>query len=166
MVVDPEWFWARVEKSDGCWLWRGKVNGDGYGMVSLRSKLLGAHRAVWMLEVGPIPDGLCVLHRCDVRNCVRPDHLFLGTKLDNHRDMVAKGRARYVRSGVAEVAATVPGAFRGSKNARSKLTEETVKVVRRLWEDGLSHDDLAYLFGVSDTAIRLAITRKTWSHVP
>lgn len=88
-------FWAKVEKTEGCWLWTGAVRGTGYGNVSLGGRgrgLQAAHRVSWELHNGPILDGLCVLHACDVRNCVRPDHLFLGTILDNNRDAKAKGR--------------------------------------------------------------------------
>lgn len=87
-------FWARVgaRPRRGCWLWLGKPGDDGYGRFCWDSATEKAHRAAWVLANGPIPDGLCVLHECDVRACVRPDHLFLGTRGDNARDMASKGR--------------------------------------------------------------------------
>ena len=93
-------FWAKVELTlDGCWLWTGSKTGPGpyttggYGTVYWRGEYLLAHRVMWELANGPIPEGMHVLHRCDVRNCVRPDHLFLGTHQDNMADMARKGRA-------------------------------------------------------------------------
>ena len=77
----------------GCWVWMGALSGKGYGKLMLKEhRLESAHRLSWLLHRGPIPDGLHVLHRCDVRTCVNPDHLFLGTNLDNIRDRIAKGR--------------------------------------------------------------------------
>ena len=89
---DPEeLFWSHVAKSDGCWLWTAGLN-RGYGAFAVHRKDIGAHRYSWMLENGPIPDGLFVLHRCDNPPCVRPDHLFIGTQLDNMLDKMSKGR--------------------------------------------------------------------------
>lgn len=85
-------FWQRVEKTDGCWRWTGPLHAFGYGLIWRGGNNVGAHRISWEIHVGPIPDGLFVLHRCDNPPCVRPDHLFLGTQADNIHDMVAKGR--------------------------------------------------------------------------
>ena len=88
-------FWKYVNKTDGCWLWTGKARREGYGAVGW-PKTISAHRLSWGLHNGPIPAGLWVLHKCDVRLCVRPDHLFLGTNLDNMRDRIKKRRG-YIR---------------------------------------------------------------------
>lgn len=88
-------FWAKVQKTRTCWLWIASVSGDGYGQIGRgppRHTMLKAHRVSWTLYKGPIPRGLCVLHKCDVKRCVRPSHLFLGTDADNVRDMTRKGR--------------------------------------------------------------------------
>ena len=87
-------FWARVNRTDDCWLWTGWKDWGGYGILTVKDKNIKAHRFSWELFFGPIPLGLKVLHKCDVRLCVNPDHLFLGTNLDNSRDMVNKGRGR------------------------------------------------------------------------
>jgi hypothetical protein len=93
-------FWEKVDKpggADACWLWTGTPDVNGYGKLwwfDHTNKGKFAHRISWELHNGPIPDGLFVLHSCDNPPCVNPKHLFLGTQLDNMRDMVAKGRDR------------------------------------------------------------------------
>jgi hypothetical protein len=89
-----EFFWARVTESGSCWRWGGRKDSFGYGVVQLGrgEPRTGAHRVSWRLHYGEIPPGLCVLHKCDVPECTRPDHLFLGTVGDNVRDAQRKGR--------------------------------------------------------------------------
>lgn len=86
-------FWAKVNKTDGCWLWTATKTTSGYGRISFRGQLYMAHRLMCaVINGGQIPDGLLVLHKCDVRHCVNPEHLFLGTQSENLLDCVAKGR--------------------------------------------------------------------------
>ena len=88
-------FWQYVEREPtGCWLWTGARIHSGYGSFRLSRppRTVVAHRLSWEMDHGPIPMGLWVLHHCDVRACVRPAHLFLGTNLDNVRDCTLKGR--------------------------------------------------------------------------
>lgn len=90
-------FWSYVNKTDGCWLWTGMKNRNGYGMINNRpSKTRNlAHRVSWeTANQIPIPDGMFVCHHCDTPACVRPDHLFIGTKEDNSADCSMKGRYR------------------------------------------------------------------------
>lgn len=97
-----EQLWKWVDEADDCWEWVGAKNKYGYGILSVAvspdahggvRRNMRAHRVSWIVHHGDIPSGLNVLHRCDNRACVRPDHLFLGTQRDNFEDMVAKGRA-------------------------------------------------------------------------
>jgi hypothetical protein len=95
LVENPDRFWSRVTKqSDGCWIISGNHNGQGYRYTTCEGRRVYAHRAVWEQLHGPIPADIEVCHRCDVPACVNPDHLFLGTRQDNVRDMYAKGRGR------------------------------------------------------------------------
>ena len=94
-------FFAKVNKTDSCWLWTGAKWQDktkrrlGYGKAYSCGKIRKAHRVSWEISNGNIPDGLCVLHKCDVPLCVNPEHLFLGTVVDNVKDMVSKNRNRW-----------------------------------------------------------------------
>jgi hypothetical protein len=108
-VVDPSVrFWTRVSKGEACWLWTGGQTGGSdpqrrYGQfwAGRNGGHVYAHRFSWELHRGQIADGLLVLHRCDVTLCVNPEHLFLGTQLDNMQDMARKGRAAFgERNGV------------------------------------------------------------------
>jgi hypothetical protein len=105
----------RVLKTDTCWLWQGVRDRAGYGLLGVGGRKAFTHRIAWELEHGPIPSGLHVLHTCDVRNCVRPSHLFLGDQTANNADMVAKGRNR----GVA-----------GELHPAARLTREDVQRIR------------------------------------
>lgn len=86
-------FWAKVEKTSGCWFWRGAAFRHGYGQFKIHQRVFQTHRLAWEFTHGDIPAGLWVLHKCDTPLCVRPEHLFLGTARDNTQDAIAKGRA-------------------------------------------------------------------------
>lgn len=133
----------------GCWSWGGGSHDrDGYGVFKHKGKMWKAHRVSYEIWVGPIPDHHVVRHRCDNPPCVNPSHLETGTPADNMRDRDARGRGT-----------------RGEGQHMSKLTEDTVRQVRRRHGPGVTYQSLADEYGVSDVAIRLAILGKTWKHV-
>lgn len=135
------------EPNSGCWLWLGALNPKGYGQVHVKGVTLAAHRRSWQLHQGQIPDGLHVLHRCDNRMCVNPDHLFLGTNGDNVADRTKKGRHVSVI---------------GENQSRSKLTEQDVRSIR---QDPRHNTTIAGELGVSNVLISMVKRRKIWRHV-
>lgn len=91
----PERFWAKVNKTDTCWLWTGALDSFGYGRIfkpGRKQSYVTAHRYSAMLHFGMFDRRLLALHHCDNPSCVNPDHLYVGTSLDNNRDMVSRGR--------------------------------------------------------------------------
>ena len=145
-VVDR--FMSHVKKTDTCWLWVGGVNEGGYGMFKYNSRAARSHRVSWELHCGVVPAHLFVLHKCDVRTCVNPDHLFLGTKRDNNLDMVLKGRQVW-----------------GVRNGRHKLSEEDVVSIRDFRRQGATLRSIASRFRVSSGHICDIIGGRRWVHL-
>jgi hypothetical protein len=155
-------FWAKVVKHDGpdaCWEWTACLFHNGYGQIRIAGKNRGAHRVSWEMAHGPIPPETQVLHHCDNRRCVRPDHLFLGTHTDNMRDMSTKGRGR---PGLTVKPERAP---RGVRNGNSKLTEDDVREIRHLSQGGVSYADIAIEFGVTAGLIGHIVRRLIWRHI-
>jgi hypothetical protein len=142
-----------VMGASDCWYWR-KVRPLGYGACYMLGEVF-AHRVSWRLHHGDIPAGMYVLHRCDVRNCVNPAHLFLGTKADNHRDMVEKGRQP---RGYKKPNHTM----RGEGSPRAKLSRADVAEIRRALADGESGAALARRYGVTRGAIYHIAKGRAW----
>jgi len=123
---------------------------------------LRAHRVSWELHYGLIPEGLQVCHTCDVRACVRPDHLFLGTNEDNHLDKIAKGR---MPTGDEHWTAYLPDRIARGE-AKGKLTEMQVTAIRaRYAAGGVTQLALAKEYGVTPSNIAYICRRETWKHI-
>ena len=138
---------ARTSIVDECFEWQGARTNKGYGQVRNAGKRVYVHRLVWSLVNGPIPDGLHVLHRCDNPPCVNPEHLWVGTNLDNARDCAEKGRQNIQR---------------GEASGRHVLTASDVAIIRQSDEPiGV----LAMRYGVTDAAISHASLGRSWRHL-
>ena len=135
-----------VDEETGCWIWSGnKCKRMGYGRVSHKGRYIGAHRGSYLVHVGDVPDGLCVLHKCDNPSCVNPDHLFLGTYQDNTNDAIKKNRH-----------------CKGEGQHLAKLTEDKVRLIRK---DKRPIREIAEEYMVNYYTIAKVIKRETWKHV-
>ena len=161
-----ERFWSYVDTGrgvDSCWLWTGRCYASGYGQfyVDRVSKQRYAHRIAWELANGPIPTGRLVCHTCDVRTCVNPAHMWLGSIADNIKDMWSKRRG-------------VPG--RGERHRSAKLTDDDIRFIREHASYGphgrkqpeagkMATTELARRFGVSACTIRGIKSGRYWRNV-
>ena len=155
-LTTEELFHKKVKKSkDGCWIWTaGSIRG-GYGAFFSKGKNILAHRYAYELYREKIPSGMFVCHKCDNPPCVNPEHLFLGTNLDNFQDMVKKGRASFVNE---------HRIVRGEENGLSKLKENQVRKIKQLSATH-SQSALSKMFNCHQTNIHYILSGKTWSHV-
>jgi len=161
-------FWEKVDKTEACWNWIGACYSNGYGQFDLiidgirRSRC--AHRIAYQLTKGEIPEGLVIMHSCDNRRCVNPDHLTAGTTAENQADMARKGRGTV---GAKSTAHRFPEKLpRGADNVASKLDGDKVRAIRsRYAAGGVSQSHLARDYGVSQSVIFDAIHRKSWGHI-
>ena len=151
MSVNPENFWSKVEKGEGCWNWTAAKDTSGYGKFA--NWPLGferSHRISWSLHHGPVPQGMCVLHRCDNRLCVNPDHLFIGTRDDNNKDRMRKGRG---------------GSASGVRNGNSKLNPIQVDEIRLHYALGATFRELATKYQIDWKTAKQIALRQIWKGV-
>jgi hypothetical protein len=146
-------FWCHVEKSVGCWLWKGSITASGYGQTSYCPshgvyKSIRAHRVSWIIHFGEIPEGMCVCHACDTPLCVNPSHLWLGTSEQNTADREKKMRG-----------------VKGERQTQAKLSDKSVIEILGLKGKGLTALQIGNRYGVSPTLIRMVLARKLWKHV-
>lgn len=142
-----------LNEATGCWEAQGYLI-QGYGRFSFQKRNTRSHRASWELFRGPIPGGMQVCHTCDNRACCNPDHLFLGTAADNLADMHKKGR--WVSKNPS----------RGTASTQAVLTEEVVKAIRCLSQNGFSQKAIARITNVLTVTVSHVIHRRTWKHIP
>ena len=146
-------FWSKVDKSsgpDGCWVWNGKPNADGYGIFYLNNSSCMAHRFSWELLHGKVPRGFEVCHSCDNPPCVNPQHLWLGTHLENVHDRDIKGRQ---------------ASHKGNKNGRAVLNEDGVRKIKKLRADGIQYKEIAKMMSVSEGCVNHILNGRHWSWV-
>lgn len=138
-----ERFLSKITIDDnGCWKWTSSQDGQGYGMIWKGTKNVPAHRESYKLFNGPIRDEDVICHKCDVRDCVNPDHLFVGDRGDNNRDMFAKRRHKF-----------------GSASHLAKLNEASVQEILDSTETNTS---LAKRYGVNQSTISRIRTGLRW----
>jgi hypothetical protein len=147
-------FWSLVTKGDVCWNWSRKVDAEGYGRFRVGGKQHRTHRIAWAIKTGSLPEqGIYVLHRCDNRMCVRPDHLFAGTHLDNIADMLSRGRG------------SKPPRHVGDGHPQAKITGATVAALRERVRSGESQRALAIEFHLSESTVSSIVLGRTWKEV-
>lgn len=128
-----------------CWNFQKTSKSTGYGGLMQNYKQTDSHRISWEVFFGEIPENMCVLHKCDVRSCVNPHHLFLGTRGDNNKDRAMKNRSCH-----------------GVQHPLSKLNDTDVE---NILKSNLSSKKAAKFWNVSPTLIKNIRNRRTWRHV-
>ena len=134
------------EKS--CWLWLGCTRGIGYGAMRDGNSVRDTHRISYEVHVGPIPDGMFVLHTCDIPNCINPYHLFIGTNADNMADKKRKGRAQ-----------------RGEQVPNTYFTEDQVRAIHEKRKKGETHREIAASYGAPTGTITSILSGKRWKYI-
>lgn len=141
-----ERFFAKVDKTDTCWLWNASMVRGGYGQFWFNNKQTKAHRVSWLIDGRTIPEGHVIRHKCRNRNCVKPEHLETGTHAENSADMIRDGTSN-----------------KGEKCHTAKLTVEKVLAIRARVKE--NQRELGEEFGVSTSTIERIISRRIWKHL-
>lgn len=145
-----------MSKMRDCWEWAACLSSTGYGSFSFCNKTVNVHTFTWKLYKGPIYTGLQVLHKCDNRKCVRPDHLFLGTQFDNVSDMIKKNRGRPAKA--------TSGSFKkGIFHPFRKISIEDFPKIKKMYYNGnMTHLQISKIFNVSQSSIKNVLNGKTF----
>lgn len=140
LLTEKNRFYSKIlfPNENGCMIWNGLLTPSGYGLISVNRKNYSAHRYSYEINVGEIPNGMFVLHKCDVRNCVAPDHLFIGTQKDNMVDMSNKNRA-YMK--------------KGEDHPNAILKDKDVLEIKKMLLDGEPQKLIAKSFNVAQSLI-------------
>lgn len=147
---DLDRFWSKVNRTNSCWLWTGATSTKGYGRFRFEGVLYSPHVISYKLHNIDHDPTKQVCHRCDVRLCVNPEHLFLGTRSENMKDCSSKGRLRFNK---------------GSKHGQAKLSENDVITIRQRIENGDRLVDIKASYGISDGCLHEIRNRSTWKHI-
>jgi len=146
----PARFLNKVDFTDTCWLWNRSLVNYGYGVYRSGDKMVRPHRFSWEKFNGEILNGLLVCHKCDVRSCVNPNHLFLGTHKDNLQDMYKKGRRK---------------ASHGEKHYRSKLKDSQIQEIKELYSRGrtkFNQRELSEIYKIERSVISRIVNGKAY----
>jgi hypothetical protein len=156
-VIRERLFRNATRLPNGCLIFGGRHSCGKYGAIQIKGKNHGAHRLSYELNVGPIPDGLWVLHKCDTPKCIEPTHLFIGNVKDNVRDAMVKGRLRPFFGHRYTVQ------HQGERNPACKLNVFKVKEIRTALNAGESQEAIAQRYGVSQTNVSAIRRRVIWA---
>lgn len=140
---------GKIQNANGCWEWKGFRLKTGYGKFSYKRKSYLAHRISWYLFNGPIPDYLCVCHKCDNPPCINPEHLFLGTQVDNIQDMIKKNRRD----------------FKGENAPYRKLSSNQVLKIRELIQNGVKQKEICRIFDITQGHVASIKYRRCWKEL-
>jgi len=135
----------RITES-GCQIWMSPLTNTGYGRISINNKVMLAHRSSYEANIGKIPYGIDVCHKCDNPSCINPNHLFLGTHKENMEDMVMKDRHAY-------------GERKGNQ---AKVTDEIVMAIR---SDNRKQEEIASDYGITQSNVSRIKNNNRWNHI-
>lgn len=150
-VVEPDpisRIFMKTTVTDTCWLWNGSKYKSGYGFIKHEGKITAVHRFLYQTFFGPIDKNLVCCHKCDIRNCINPAHIFIGTRDDNQKDMRDKGRSA-----------------KGSRNGTAKLKDEDILNIRKMYSEGMLQREIANIYKMSQPVIGKITRRVTWRHI-